>query len=40
LFGSICIDLLAELSVVPHAEQLGNSLRLLVETNQKIGDQS
>jgi len=34
------LDLLAELSVVPHAEQLGNSLRLLVETNQKIGDQS
>ncbi len=34
------LDLLAEISVVPRAEQLGTALRLLVETNQKIGDKS
>ncbi|MEM9601552.1 MAG: uroporphyrinogen-III C-methyltransferase [Pseudomonadota bacterium] len=34
------LDLLAEVSVVPRAEQLGSALRLLVETNKKIGDQS
>ncbi|MEM6985639.1 MAG: uroporphyrinogen-III C-methyltransferase [Pseudomonadota bacterium] len=34
------LDLLAEVSVVPRAEQLGTALRLLVETNTKIGDQS
>lgn len=34
------LDLLTEISVVPRAEQLGSALRLLVETNKKIGGQS